>query len=318
MGPICGGEFVWAKKSECLNLELACQGGEAWVCFSPAMKVIQRRASALFAQLSAVLRTLSQQAEPQEVHHLRTSARRLESALAWVRPEMTAKQLATVKELEGLRRRAGKIRDCDIQLGLLEGPARGSARADRDVVANALRDKRRQQARRLIADVSDFLASKSPYRLGKVAAALHAKLGPMVSDLPLVNATSALESLRRTSRSQDWRSARRLHRLRLSLKQIRYVAELARSSAKQKAFVANLKEVQDEIGRWHDWESLARTARKPLKDRANCPLLAEIDALRSSHQQHAIAAAKRLLHDPAPGRKNAQAADAPQRVKAVS
>lgn len=282
------------------------------------MKVIQRRASALFEQLSAVLRTLSQQAEPREVHHLRTSARRLESALAWVRPEMTAKQLATVKELEGLRRRAGKIRDCDIQLGLLEGPDRGSARADREVVAHALREKRRKQARRLIEEVSDFLGSKSPYRLGKLAAALHAKVGPMASDQPLMNATSVLESLRRASRSQDWSSARRLHRLRLRLKQVRYVAELARPSAPQKKFVADLKEVQDEVGRWHDWDSLARSARKQLKDRANCPLLAELDALRSNHHQHAIAAAKRLLQVSAPTRKNAQAADALERLQTVS
>src|SRR6266496_242295 len=133
------------------------------------MKALERRASALFGQLSTVLKSLSQETEPQDVHRLRTSARRLESALTFLHPRLTPKLRSTIKELALLRRRAGKIRDCDIQIGLLDEIANGSTGLDREKVARALKVKRKKHSKRLISGVSKFLESKSPGRLQKIS-----------------------------------------------------------------------------------------------------------------------------------------------------
>jgi CHAD domain-containing protein len=96
----------------------------------------------------------------------------------------------------------------------------------------------------------------------------------------------------------------RLHEARITLKRIRYLAELAEESAAQKDFIRELKQVQDAVGEWHDWQELTDTAEKRFSDRVNCALLREVRALLSARHSAATSAIQNLfILAQAPGRK---------------
>jgi CHAD domain-containing protein len=96
----------------------------------------------------------------------------------------------------------------------------------------------------------------------------------------------------------------RLHEARIQLKKIRYLAELADNSDERKAFLEQLKSVQDAVGEWHDWEELTKPAEKRFADRVNCALLREVRALFAARESAAVSAVIRLFALPvAAGKK---------------
>jgi CHAD domain-containing protein len=96
----------------------------------------------------------------------------------------------------------------------------------------------------------------------------------------------------------------RLHEARVTLKRIRYLAELAEESAVQKNFIREVKLVQDAVGEWHDWQELADTAAKRFSDRVNCALLREVHAVLGTRHSAATSAIHNLFaYSLAPGRK---------------
>jgi len=86
-----------------------------------------------------------------------------------------------------------------------------------------------------------------------------------------------------------------MHRLRVQIKKLRYLAELGAVSAAQRTLLASLKSVQDALGGWHDWEELVKTAERQFGDRLNCPLLVEAQALLAAKYSAAKAAVTNLL-----------------------
>src|SRR5260370_37843182 len=86
-----------------------------------------------------------------------------------------------------------------------------------------------------------------------------------------------------------------LHEVRIKLKMIRYLAELGEESEERQRFLHEMKNVQDALGTWHDWEELVKTAEKQFGDRANCPLLLEIRALVAAKESAAKTAPIPLL-----------------------
>jgi len=91
----------------------------------------QNRTQALFEKLQQVSR-LSSGARPEVVHQLRTTIRRIETVVG-ARPEPGRNEKKLLKQLRRLRRRAGKVRDLDVQIEALrslglEGITRDRAR----------------------------------------------------------------------------------------------------------------------------------------------------------------------------------------------
>ena len=76
-----------------------------------------RRASALFQKLKKITRRVSSEPSPERVHQLRTTTRRIETLLDAVGEKPASGKL--LKQLSRLRRRAGKVRDIDIQMAAL-------------------------------------------------------------------------------------------------------------------------------------------------------------------------------------------------------
>src|SRR5258708_14445527 len=124
------------------------------------MTLLQKRIMALAADLQKTVFKLERDVSSKDVHRLRTTIRRLESLIRYANPEVGRKQQKAIDELASLRRRAGKVRDLDIQIGLLGAIANGSTGKDRRMIADHLNITRHHQAIRLSSAVPHLAATK--------------------------------------------------------------------------------------------------------------------------------------------------------------
>jgi len=269
------------------------------------MTLTEARFKALTGELSAAVAKLKGDASVKVVHRLRTTTRRMESLIEYLHPKLTRKQSDAMQELGALRKRAGKVRDLDIQMDLLkQGIGNGSATVDRRSLTQALQQKRSRQADRLVVAARKIERSKLFTHLQKIEA--QAMMQPDSfgdASTPLRQAETQLTELAAEFVGHARLKPRLLHSLRMRMKFIRYQAELAAEADEQKQFVERMKSVQDILGEWHDWQALCVVAEKFFRDRANCPLLVEARAVRASKYSAAISAVTNLLDSHNPTRK---------------
>ncbi len=269
------------------------------------MTLTEARFKALTGELSTAVAKLKGEASVKVVHRLRTTTRRMESLIEYLHPKLTRKQSDAMQELGALRKRAGKVRDLDIQMDLLkQGIGNGSATMDRRRLTQALQEKRSRQAARLVALARKVERSKLFTYLQKIEAqAMKEPDSFGDASTPLRQAETQLTELAAEFVGHARLKPRLLHSLRMRMKFIRYQAELAAESDEQKQFVEKMKSVQDVLGEWHDWQALCVVAEKFFRDRANCPLLVEARAVRASKYSAAISAVTNLLDSHNPARK---------------
>jgi CHAD domain-containing protein len=281
------------------------------------MTLLQKRITALAADLQKTVFKLERDVSSKDVHRLRTTIRRLESLIRYANPEVSHKQQKAIEELASLRKRAGKVRDLDIQIGLLGAIANGSTGKDRRMIADYLKMKRQRQAIRLTSDVRDLEYKKLFLRLEKISEKSIIATPDQHENAPMDRARSELIQLARKTSLHSTLKDRKLHGLRISLKRIRYTAELAEESEDQRQMLEELKPVQDALGEWHDWETLVRTAEKQFKGRINCPLLVEMRSLLSARFSSATSAVDRLFsrYASAAGKTPASVPGVPQLVR---
>jgi CHAD domain-containing protein len=259
------------------------------------MILLEKRIKSLSRGLSSSLTKLAKEVTPKSVHHLRTTIRRVETLLASHPLDLNKKQQTSQKKLAELRRRAGKVRDFDVQLGLLGAIANGSTATDRIMLGEYLQRKREKQAERLTAEIEDVRASKFSSHMKGVFQKASEAPQRRGSPGPLVRARRQLSALGAGFLDQHDLKPNLLHDVRIKLKKVRYLAELGEESEEQRSFLSELKAVQDALGTWHDWQELANTAEKQFGDRANCPLLLEIRALFAARQSAAQGAVAQLF-----------------------
>jgi|SRR6267378_3258422 len=259
------------------------------------MTLLQKRITALAADLQKTVFRLERDVSSKDVHRLRTTIRRLESLIRYANPEVSHKQQKAIDELGSLRKRAGRVRDLDIQIGLLGAIANGSTGKDRRMIADHLKMKRQRQAIRLTSDVKDLEYKKLFPRLEKISEKSSMATPDQHDNAPVDRARSELIQLAGKTSLHHALKAGRLHELRISLKRIRYTAELGEESDAQRELLEELRPVQDALGEWHDWETLVRTAEKQFKARINCPLLVEMRSLLAARFSAAMSAVDRLF-----------------------
>ncbi|HEY6970303.1 MAG TPA: CHAD domain-containing protein [Candidatus Angelobacter sp.] len=257
------------------------------------MTLLQQQSKDLTDDLSKFVSKLRDKVTEKSVHRLRTSVRRMETFVSYTKPKLGKKYEKALDELRVLRKRAGKVRDLDIQIGLLNSVGNGSAAADRRGLLDTLKKKRVRQANRLTSAIKRVEGSSFRDRLERIGE--KAVDGTGSNSQPLQAVQKELSQLADEFSTRQALKPARLHELRISLKLLRYRAELASESPEQKEVVERLKSVQDAIGEWHDWELLARSAEKQFGDRINCALLAEIRSLFAAKHSAAVSAAMSLL-----------------------
>lgn len=277
------------------------------------MTLLQERSQSLSRGLLKSVARLTEAVSEKGVHRLRTTIRRVETLVNYSEPALNKKQQKALGDLRALRKRAGKVRDLDIQIGLLGAIGNRSASGDKRVLLEALKKRRVKQAERLAADVKKVDKEKFSNRLSRITEKSSTKTDkPEQSAQPLEEIRNAIAALADEFSSRETMKPSRLHELRIRLKLLRYRTELAPETFEQKELAGKLKSVQDSIGEWHDWEMLAESAEKQFGDRINCALLVEIRSLFAAKYAAANSAAINLLASYTVPKKKPHSAQAPR------
>jgi CHAD domain-containing protein len=205
------------------------------------LTVSQNQSRLVFDRMNRYIGRLSKDLTPENVHHFRTNSRRVEAVIETLAPESRNKK-KVLKLVSKLRKRAGKVRDLDVQIALLKGlkvPDRQNHRAQ---LLELLDEEHARQIKKLSKTADASALRELRKRLRREQAAI--KLDGID---PLRLAAAALPRV-----DQSALTEKTLHAFRIGAKHARYLAELAGDNPAAKAFVDELKRAQDAAGEWHD------------------------------------------------------------------
>jgi Uncharacterized conserved protein len=208
--------------------------------------------------------------KPRAVHRLRTSTRRIEGQFVMLAlipeiPEHDRLASKAARLLKRLRRAAGKVRDRDVHLDLLQSiaPEKSVPALERDCAG----------LRSVLEDQRDDAADKLFKKLRRMQADVGAQLESLIEALESVEGL-ALSPAQLTVMAGDWFADNMprepvgnpddpdyLHAIRKNAKLARYIGENAPKSAKTpRRLAASFELVQESGGHWHDWHALAAIA----------------------------------------------------------
>ena len=215
------------------------------------LSVSENQSRLVFDRMNRSIGQLTKNLTPKKVHHFRTNSRRVEAVIETLAPESRNKK-KTLKLVGKLRKRAGKVRDIDVQITLLKNlrvPDRHNHRAQ---LLELLDEAHARQTKKLskAADSSALRELRKRLRREREAIKLDGvdPLRLAISVLPRVGQSPLTEKT--------------LHGFRIGAKQARYLAELGGDSPGAKAFVDQLKRAQDAAGEWHDALKLKERAEE--------------------------------------------------------
>jgi CHAD domain-containing protein len=230
------------------------------------------------------------------VHELRSATRRLEAQIDLLKmvhglPTYKPEANKLLRRLDLLRRKAGRVRDCDVQTKLLMDEEHAIASAveapgDLDKTKSKLTkriDKERQrQEKKLVAEVERQLP-KLTRDTEKLLAALKAEEARTVPVADLLD--PVMRQMDRLLRSRE-HGEERLHDLRKAAKRARYQCE-SMPGTQAAAMAKRFEELQDAGGSWHDMLDLATTCHEEFG--AEHPLSRVLEHLRDARLDEYLA-----------------------------
>jgi len=236
-----------------------------------------------FQKIERALLKLSSVRDAESVHNFRTTSRRLQTLLEEVAPVRGRSHKKLLRMLDRIRKRAGKVRDIDVQLAALRSlkvpqePRRKTQLMQGLIELRAKHDKklRKMLNKQAIRDIQKPLkraAKRMKSGAGRDAlAAARSMVARVVGRAGLV--------------TEDV-----LHQYRVVVKRARYAAEFAPKSAEAAQFIADMKRLQDAVGNWHDWLTLTHTAVKRIGDVNQSSLVAALHHVTGAKFRRAVAA----------------------------
>jgi CHAD domain-containing protein len=243
----------------------------------------QRRTQLVFNRIGRHINQLGKEPKSSDVHRFRTNSRRVEALVSEFAPESGSKQ-KLIKLLSKLRKKAGKVRDLDVQVTFLENlkiPDRQNHRAE---LLDSLNSERARRSRKLPKNFDVDTVRKLRKRLRRVSSTIKLdRVDPL---------RRALERLPKADTVQL--SEKGLHSFRIAAKRARYLAELA-GSAGANVFVEELKKAQDAIGEWHDVLKLKQQAEKRFGRVHDSTLVAALNNIAHARFRRASNAALEAL-----------------------
>lgn len=261
------------------------------------MPVVKSELEADLHKLRKSLKRASQSLTPEEVHKLRTRARRLQSLSdSNSQPSLAGARLG--KALKRIRKRAGRVRDMDAltaHLAALHSDSDPSCRTQLFEYLGAKRYRRADRLTRLLEEEGPALRRKlrrlakgidkgTRRNRGKNARKAHRKESAQVLEL-----TAGLSEPALLTHSN-------LHPYRLKVKELRDALRMAGGTSDSR-FAGALGQCKDAIGEWHDGEELIAIAHKILGHGPQCPLLQELKEANKRKLDGALAIAERLRTD---------------------
>ena len=246
------------------------------------MTLVSHRGKLILRRMERNLVRLAEDPNREAVHDFRTTSRRLETLLDLLLPARDRNQQKLLKLLSRIRRRAGRIRDIDVQLAALRSFKVPQEPRRKTQLMHRLIDFRVQHEQKLAKLLKKKALIEGKRRILRASQSLHARStrDPLVVANEILRATSTAGPL----------DDEILHRYRIAVKRARYAAEYAPRSAERDRFIAGLKQLQDALGSWHDWMTLTRTASQQLGDIEQSSLVAALHNVTRVKFRHAVAA----------------------------
>jgi CHAD domain-containing protein len=208
-----------------------------------------RQSQLIFGRMSGYVGRLAKNAKAADVHRFRTNSRRVEALVAELVPE-NGNTRKLLKLLSKSRKRAGKVRDLDVQIAFLKELTIPDRQNHRAQLLGVLAEEQARRSRKLVKFFDREKADQLRKRLRKAQAEIKLDgVDPLrlaFNRLPKPGVMPPTEKV--------------LHACRIAAKRARYLAELASDSPEAAAFIAELKHAQDEIGQWHDVLKLTERA----------------------------------------------------------
>ena len=249
------------------------------------------------------------------VHELRSCTRRVEAQLmllSMVHGLPAYKPIAEklLRRLAVLRRKAGRVRDCDVQTKLLKDEDRAIASAveapaglskAQEKLTTKLSKARQREEKKLVAEVKRQLP-----KVARDTEKLLKALKPAAHHTtPVAEILRAIEHQMERLLSSPEHGEEHLHDLRKAAKRARYQCE-SLPGAQAAAMAKRLENLQDAGGNWHDLLDLATTchqqfgAEQPLsrvlehlRDQRLDAYLANLEKFREQHTDRPAATSQR-------------------------
>jgi CHAD domain-containing protein len=264
-------------------------------------EVLSQRTDAFFSLEDAVLVG----EDPEAIHDMRVASRRLQEVLRLVFPD-EPRLPELIRVIRRARRVQSGVRDLDVMAGHLNDMARGAGADAR----KALRFARRATGVRRKRRCEKMAGALKALDLAGLRADLEGLMAPGAGEDPVPGRVRAQVALRaqagiaeRADAFQKAVSAARsslesedLHLARIAGKRLRYIletsGELGMGSFRRR--IAQMREIQQTLGHWHDLEVLEETVTGLLADRevfrrrlplvrAGCELIAGWRTQKAAH-----------------------------------
>jgi len=212
---------------------------------------VNQQVRLVFERMNRQIDRVAKDRKPENVHRFRTNSRRVEVLVDQLSAENGNKR-KLLNRLSKLRRKAGKVRDLDVQIAFLKELKVPDRQGHRAQLLDALAKDQERRSKRLANIFDGEEVRKLRKRLRKAQEETNLKgIDPLklaFNHLPKPGNEPLTEKV--------------LHGCRISAKHARYLAELDAESPTAKRFVEELKKAQDEIGHWHDGLKLTERAEK--------------------------------------------------------
>jgi CHAD domain-containing protein len=219
------------------------------------MPVDQTQCRMVFQKLDKQLTKVAKKLDPASIHKVRIYSRRVEALLGDLDSEPNRNNRKLMKLLSRLRKKAGRVRDLDVQMSNLRALKIASAAGQKSHLQRELAEERAKQAKKLAGSLDKESIRELRRRLKRAAGDLKFS----ESARPL---SGTMRELSQLERSQGPLTEKTLHQYRIAGKRARYLAEFAGRDPEAKRVVEQLKRLQDVIGDWHDWLKLAQRSEE--------------------------------------------------------
>jgi CHAD domain-containing protein len=255
------------------------------------MAIAGERVRAVFKKVARDLSNLASEQRAENVHSFRTSTRRLQTLLEELVAERDRNQKKLLKLLDGIRRRAGKVRNVDVQLAALRSVKIAQEPRRKTQLTQTLLELRTKHEKKLRKALTKDSVREIEKRVQRAADDARSKVKLEAARDPLLVARAILA---RAVHSKDGSKAaldeKSLHERRILIKRARYTAEFAPKSAEAAQLISQLQRLQDAIGNWHDWQSLTDTAEERLGDMRQSSLVVALHNTTGGKLRSAMAA----------------------------
>jgi CHAD domain-containing protein len=247
------------------------------------MSIAADRSHVVFQKTERALLKLSSEQGAESVHTFRTTSRRLQTLLEQILQDRDKAQRKLLKMLGRIRKRAGKVRDLDVQLAALRSLKIAQEPRRKTLLVHNLIELRVRHEKKL----RKLLTKKEVKDIRKLLKLSSRSVKSESRRDPLVVAKKMLSKVVRPTGpvTEDL-----LHQYRLVVKRSRYAAEFAPRSAESAQFIAQLKRLQDALGNWHDWLTLTQTASERLGEVNQSSLVAALHNVTGGKFRQAVAA----------------------------